>query len=130
MEVDEQNKKRHEFLHLLGGIQSRALVFPNNFKEMPPFFKQIRNTIVLGIKDGEHVDKDTLHMSMPPTLEARSYQTMYVFGNHIHVSSVEKHLTTCDNGVATTFEQICISRQNDARLIVTNLEYVGWLEGC
>jgi len=77
MEVAEQNKERHEFLHLLGGTPSRALVFPNNFKEVPPFLEQIRTTIVLGIKDGEHVDKDTLHMSMPPTLEARSYQTMY-----------------------------------------------------
>jgi len=73
MEVAEQNKKKHEFLHLLGGAQSRALVFPNNIKELPPFFERIRITIVLGIKDGEQIDKDALHMSMPPTLEGRSY---------------------------------------------------------
>jgi len=66
---------------------------------------------------------------MSPTLEARSYRAMCAFGNHIHVSSVEKHLTICDNGVATIFEQICVSRQNDTRPIVTNLEYVGWVEG-
>ncbi len=41
---------------------------------------------------------------MPPTLEVRSYQTMYAFGNHIRVSSAEKHLATCDSGVAITFE--------------------------
>jgi len=39
MEVDEQNKERHEFLHLLDGAQLRALVFPNNFKEVPPFLE-------------------------------------------------------------------------------------------
>jgi len=67
-------------------------------------------------------------MSMPLTLEARSYRTMYAFDNHIRVSNVEKHLTTCDNGVVATFEQVCISRQNDTRLIVANLEYVGQVE--
>lgn len=68
-------------------------------------------------------------MSMPPTMEARSYRTMYAFSYCVHVSNVEKHLTTCDNGVATTFEQICILRQNDTRPIVTNFEYVRWVEG-
>jgi hypothetical protein len=129
MEVVEQNKERHKFLDLLGGAQSRALVFPNNFKELPPFLERIRTTIISSIKDGVYIDKDTLHMSMAPTLEARSYRTMYAFGNCIHVSSAEKHLTTCDNGVATTFDQICILRQNDTRFIITNLEYVGWVEG-
>jgi len=43
-------------------------------------------------------------MSMPPTLEAWSYSVMYVFGNHIWVSSVEEHLTTFDNVVVATFE--------------------------
>ncbi len=52
-------------------------------------------------------------MSMPPTLLAGSYQSMYVFGNHIRVLSVEKHLTTFDNGVAAPFEKECISRSND-----------------
>jgi hypothetical protein len=33
---------------------------------------------------------------------------MWAIGNHIHVSSAEKHLTTFDNGVATTFEQECV----------------------
>jgi hypothetical protein len=36
-------------------------------------------------------------MSMPPTLETRSYWIMYVFSNHIHVSNVEKCLTIWTN---------------------------------
>jgi ATP-dependent phosphoenolpyruvate carboxykinase len=51
-------------------------------------------------------------MSMPPTLEVRSYQSMYAFGNHIHVASVEKGLTTYDNGVSATFEQTFVSKLN------------------
>jgi hypothetical protein len=49
-------------------------------------------------------------MSMLATLDVRSYRGMYAFGNHIRLSNAEKHLATCDSGVATTFEQVCISR--------------------
>jgi hypothetical protein len=45
------------------------------------------------------------HISMQPTLKARSYQAMHVFGNCICIVSVEEHLTTFNNGVAITFEQ-------------------------
>jgi hypothetical protein len=38
-------------------------------------------------------------MSMPPTLEATTCHAMYVFGNHLRVSSGEKHLTTRDSGI-------------------------------
>jgi hypothetical protein len=32
-----------------------------------------------------------MHMSMWPTLEAKSYEAMYALGNHIHVSSAKQH---------------------------------------
>jgi hypothetical protein len=38
-------------------------------------------------------------MSMPPTLEATTYCAMYVFKNHLHVSSGEEHLITRDSGI-------------------------------
>jgi hypothetical protein len=44
--------------------------------------------------DWDTIDKNIMHVSMPPTLEAISYQTMYSYGNHIHVSSVEENLTS------------------------------------
>jgi hypothetical protein len=47
-------------------------------------------------------------MSMSPTLEATTYHAMYVFGNHLRVSSGEKHFTTRDNGIVATFEQECV----------------------
>jgi len=69
-------------------------------------------SIALTINDGDTIVKDTVHMSMPPTLEAMSYWAIYAYGNHTHVSNVEKHLTNgC--GVVATFEQECISHIND-----------------
>jgi hypothetical protein len=53
---------------------------------------------------------------------------MWVFGNHIHVSSAKKHLRTCDNGVVITFEQKCVSIPNDYKLVLAKLEYVRWVE--
>ncbi len=80
---------------------------------MPPFLVCIRIAISIPIKDGEEIDKDTLQMSMPPTLTTKSYCLIYTFENHIGVSSVEKHLTTLDSNVVATFEHECISRPND-----------------
>jgi len=80
---------------------------------MPPFLVWIRIVIFYVIKDGEQIDKDTLQMSMPPTLTTKSYCLIHTFENHIGVSSVEEHLTTLDSNVVTTFEHECISRPND-----------------
>jgi hypothetical protein len=44
---------------------------------------------------------------------------MWPFGNHICVSSIEENSTTSDSGVATTFEQECVSRPNDYILILS-----------
>jgi len=66
-------------------------------------------------------------MSMPPTLEATTYHAMYVFGNHLHVSSGEKHFTTRNNGIVIMFKQECVSGPNDQPILV-KLEYVGWIE--
>jgi len=53
---------------------------------------------------------------------------MWAFGNHICLSSVEEHLTTCDSCVAITFEHECVLGLNDERPIFAKLEYVGWVE--
>jgi hypothetical protein len=88
----------------------------------------IKNLIVTIVKEGETIEKDVVHMSMPPTFKARSYQVMWVFGNHIRVSSAKEHLTTCDTDVVLTFEQKCVSIPNDYKLVLATLEYVGWVE--
>jgi hypothetical protein len=57
----------------------------------------VKATISLAIENGEIIDTDVVHMSMPPTLESTSYHAMYVFGNHLHVSNGEEDLTTSDS---------------------------------
>ncbi len=128
--VGRHNQNTSDFLQSLGwSCGSRVLViFPDHFKELTPFSTWVRNDVVSTMKEGETIDKYTLHMSMPPTLEARLYQTMFAFGNHIRVSNVEEHLTTFDSGVAATFEWECRLGPNDRRPILAKLEYVGWVE--
>jgi len=65
----------------------------------------IKASIASAIRNGEIIDKDIVHMSMLSRLEAMSYQSMYAYGNHIHVSSVEEHLKISDCGVVVSFEQ-------------------------
>lgn len=64
-------------------------MFPNNFKIVLAFLAWIMIAITLVMKEREQIDKNTLHMSMPPTLEARFYLTIYAFGNHIRVYATE-----------------------------------------
>ncbi len=69
-----------------------------------------------------------MHMSMPPTLKAMSYWTIYAYGNLICVANAKEHLTINDYGVVATFEQECVLGSNDQRPILAKLEYVGWVE--
>ncbi len=80
-------------------------MFPNDLAPLPPFAMWIKSSIALAIRNAEIIDKNMVHMSMPPTLEAMSYRSMYAYGNHICVSSAEKHLRTNDCGIMVTFEQ-------------------------
>ncbi len=95
---------------------------------MPPFPVWIRTAISNAIKDGEEIDKDTLRMSMAPTLARRPYHLIYALRNHIKVWSVEEHLKTVESCVVATFEHDCISRPNDQILVPAKLKYVRWVE--
>jgi hypothetical protein len=75
-----------------GLILMKGFIFPNHFKELSPFHVWIKNVITSSIKEEDNIDKNMLHMFVPPTLEARSYRIMYVFGNHIHVSNAQDYL--------------------------------------
>ncbi len=103
-------------------------MFPDYLKEVPPFPKWIRNSITIIVKKGDKIEKDVVHVSMPPTLEAKNYRVMWVFSNHIRVLGAREHLIMHDNGVTTIFEHECVSRLNYHRLVVAKLECVGWVE--
>jgi len=44
------------------------------------------------------------------------------------VLSAEEHLTSSDSVVVATWKQVCVSRPNDLRPVVADLEYMGWVE--
>ncbi len=48
-------------------------MFPNDLAPLPPFAMWIRVSIASTIKNGKIINKDTMHMFMPPTLEVMSY---------------------------------------------------------
>ncbi len=114
---------------IVGNLKYDMLDSQNHLWELPPFPTWLKASIASAIQGEDTIDQETIHMSMSPTLEARSYHSMYAFGNHIHVVSVKEHLTISDNGITTTFEWMCVWRPNDQRPIVANLEYVGWVKG-
>jgi len=49
-----------------------------------------------------HVE-DVAGLFLPPSCEAKSYRSMYAYGNHIRVHRAEVHLTTYNSGVTATF---------------------------
>ncbi len=122
-----RNQKRQKHLSLAGRSWTWVVIFFDALGE-PPFPTWIQSVISSTMKEGETMDKNIIHMSMPPTLEATAYWSMYGFGNHLHISNVEEHLTTCDSGVVAVFEQECIYGPNDQRPMLAKLEYVGWIE--
>ncbi len=69
---------------------------------------------------------------MPPTLEstleATTYRAMYVFGNHLCVSSDEEHFMPRDSSIVVMFEQEYVLGPNYQWSILVKLEYVGWIE--
>jgi hypothetical protein len=65
---------------------------------------------------------------MPPTRETNPNQTMWAYSNYIHVSSVEEHLTTCDNGVATISKQKYVFGPSDQNPMLAKFKYVRWVE--
>jgi hypothetical protein len=52
-------------------------------------------------------------MSMSLTLETRSYQAMWAYGNHIRILNAEEHLSMINCSVVTLFEQECQLGAND-----------------
>jgi hypothetical protein len=77
---------------------------------------------------GKHVEEDVVDLVLLPSFEAKSYRSMYAYGNHILVRGAEVDLSTCDSGVAATFLQACRASRKDHNHREANVEYVGWVE--
>ena len=74
------------------------------------FSKAVLRTIEEGTKE---VQQDVRALMLLPSNQAKLYQSMYVFGNHVRIRSAQAQSTTMDFGVATTFRQLCRSSLKD-----------------
>ena len=61
-----------------------------------------------------------------PSLEAWKFRSMYAYGYHFHVKSVEEGVrSTCDSRVVAIFRQPCHSGKQDQNILNAELEYIG-----
>ena len=80
------------------------------------------------MNQGTDVFMDVQALLMPPSRNAKSYKSMYAYGNHIRVQSIEANMNTCDSGVAATFSQACRASSSSRNVRTADLEYIGWVE--
>jgi hypothetical protein len=102
--------------------------YPEELRPLPAYEKWIISTIFDAINDGEKIDKEIIQLSIPPTLKATTYRSIFAYGNHIHVKSAETHLVTMDSRVAAVFRTTCRSSVNDKNPVNVDVEYVGYVE--
>ena len=58
-------------------------------KAVAAYEKWILSAISDAINDGEKIDEEIIQLSIPPTLKATAYRSMFAYGNHIRVKSAE-----------------------------------------
>jgi hypothetical protein len=90
-----------------------------------PFRQWLPIAVEEDINVGKDVHDDVKALLMPPSHDAKSYRSMFAYGNHIRVRSTEMELKTCDSGVAATFTQSCRASTRDLNVRTANLEYIG-----
>jgi hypothetical protein len=83
--------------------------YPEELRPLPAYEKWILSAISDVINDGEKIDEEIIQLSIPPTLKATTYRSMFAYGNHIRVKSAETHQITMDSGVAAVFGTTCHS---------------------
>jgi hypothetical protein len=116
---------RHEYKRKR---KKARVVYPSEmcYEEFHVWFPK---AVMRALEDGEEeVSQDVIALMLPPSDVAKTYRSMYAYGNHIRIRSAETHLTTADSGVAATFRQLCRTGTKDRNLEAAELEYVGWVE--
>jgi hypothetical protein len=103
--------------------------YPKELRSLPTYEKWIPFAISDAINDGEKIDKEIIQLSIPPTLKATSYRSIFAYGNHIRVRSAKtQHLVTMDSGVAAVFGTTCRSSVNNKNPVNVDVEYVEYVE--
>ena len=123
----ERTNERHEFRrrhpHRNG---RRDAPYPTGMEELPAFSIWLEEDVQSTIEQGFHVPEEVVDSSKLPSLEARKFRSMYAYGYHFRVKSVEEGVrSTCDSGVAAIFRQPCLSGRQDQNILNAELEYIG-----
>ena len=117
--------ERHEYRRKKRKVR---VVYPTEMCD-EDFHVWFLKAVIRAIEDGdEEVPQDVKALMLHPSDVAKSYRSMYAFGNHIRVRSAEAQLTTVDSIVAATFRQLCRVGIKDRNLRAVELEYVEWME--
>lgn len=96
---------------------------------MPLFAKWLEEDIENSLKQGGLVPEDVQDSSKLPSLEARTFKSMYAYGFHFQVKSVEQSgKKTFDSGIAVVFQEPCRSRRRDQNVVNADLEYIGQIK--
>jgi hypothetical protein len=66
--------------------------------KLPAFEVWFNVVVAKALATCEDVSKDVISINTPPLDLAIRYHSMYAFGNHLKVASVESHLSTIDLG--------------------------------
>jgi hypothetical protein len=107
--------------------RGRRLEYPSS-KQEEAFTTWFPIVVQDDINQGIDVLLDVQALLMPPSKNAKSYKSMYAYGNHIRVCNVESNMHTCDSGVAAIFLQVCRASNNSRNVRTSNLEYIGWVK--
>jgi hypothetical protein len=97
--------------------QGYLVAIPYELKLLPSYDNWILPTITDAINDGENKEEEAIELTIPHTMKAIVDMYMYLYGNGIHVKSVETYIGTMDFGVATIFGTMYYSSVNDRILI-------------
>ena len=104
----------------------RGAPYPVGMEQMKSFAEWLEEDVRNAVELGVVVSKDVGDSSRPPSLEARSFKSMYGYGYHFRVKSAELSArSTCDSGVATVFRQPYRSGRRDQNVVNAELEYMG-----
>lgn len=131
MEIAARALERENFQREARLQNNRRIVYPPHLAvalDTEPFCNWFGKALQKALSDGEEIENDIQVMALPPSSCAKSYRSMYAFGNHIRCASAEVTMKTIDCGVAATFEQECRSSASDRNIVVANLEYIGKVE--
>ena len=113
----EMTRRKNSMENMRRQHRGRRLEYQNNMQE-EAFTTWFPVVVQNDINQGIDVSLDVQALFMPPSRNVKSYKSIYAYGNHIRVRSVESNMHTYDSGMTATFANMSCEQR------ITNLEYI------